>query len=267
MNISNVDPKKLAALRDYLDLGYRLGLMLAQYDRKAAKACRVQYRGEVASKDTKLITATIAAGLLNEALEQDINIVNAEALLRERGIELVEQSRTDMGAFSSVIQVELVSESQTYKAAGTIFGQNMTRLVQLNEFRLDAFLDGILMVFSHRDVPGIIGTVGTIFGAHDVNIAQMTVGRASHEPGGPAIGVLNLDNLPPQAALDEVRANPDILSATIIQLPPSGELPTWLSGSQPRAKDSPRNNFPVLWAPHRASPATGEGFSEEVISR
>jgi D-3-phosphoglycerate dehydrogenase / 2-oxoglutarate reductase len=234
VNISNVDPKKLAALRDYLDLGYRLGLMLAQFDRKSAKACRLQYRGEVAGKDTKLITAAVAAGLLSQALEDEINIVNAEVLLRERGIELVEQSRTDMGAFSSIIQVELVTESQTYKAAGTLFGQNMPRLVQLGDHRLDAFLDGILMVFTHRDVPGIIGKIGTIFGVHKVNIAQMVVGRASHEPGGDAIGVLNLDNLPPQHALDEVRAHPDILSATVIQLPPAGELPIWLSSSGAR---------------------------------
>jgi D-3-phosphoglycerate dehydrogenase len=231
VNMSNVDPKKLAALRDYLDLGYRLGLLLSQLDRTAAKACRLLYRGEVAAKDTKLITAAVAAGLLSNALEEDINIVNAETLLRERGIELVEQSRSDLGAFSSVIQAELVTESQSHKAAGTIFGQNMPRLVQMGEFRLDAFLDGILLVFTHRDVPGIIGKVGTIFGAHKVNIAQMAVGRASHHPGGEAIGILNLDTRPPAAALEEVASHPDITSMSIIELPAAGELPNWLIGS------------------------------------
>src|SRR5581483_7796550 len=105
------------------------------------------------------------------------------------------------------------TESGSHKVAGTIFGQSMTRLVQIGDYRLDAFLDGILMVFTHRDVPGIIGKVGTIFGEHKVNIAQMAVGRASHQPGGEAIGVLNLDTHPPQAALDAVRNHPDILSA------------------------------------------------------
>lgn len=231
VNMSSVDPKKLAALRDCLDLGYRLGLLLAQLDRSPAKACHLQYRGDVSTKDTKLITATVAAGLLEHALEEDINIVNAEVLLRERGIELVEESRTDMGAFSSVIQAELVTESQSYKVAGTIFGQNMPRLVQFGEYRLDAFLDGVLMIFTHRDVPGIVGRVGTIFGQHRVNIAQMAVGRESQQPGGHAIGVLNLDNPPPPDALQEVLAIPDILSATVIELPPAGDLPMWLVGS------------------------------------
>lgn len=234
VNMSNLDPKKLAALRDYLDLGYRLGLLLAQLDRKTAKACRLTYRGDVASKETKLITAAVAAGLLTNALEEDINIVNAEVLLRERGIELVEESRSDMGAFSSIISAELVTESQTHQASGTLFGQNMTRLVQLNEFRLDAFLDGILLVFTHHDVPGIIGTVGTIFGRHHVNIAQMAVGRASHCPGGDAIGILNLDTRPPAEALGEVASHPDILSMSVIELPDAGELPNWLMSAGPR---------------------------------
>ncbi|HWB01248.1 MAG TPA: phosphoglycerate dehydrogenase [Pirellulales bacterium] len=227
VNMSSVDPKKLAALRDYLDLGYRLGLLLAQLDRAPAQACRLQFRGDVASKDTKLITACVAVGLLENALEEDINIVNAEVLLRERGIELVEQSRSDMGAFSSVIQAELVTQAQTYKAAATLFGQNMPRLVQLGEYRLDAFLDGVLMIFTHHDVPGIIGKVGTVFGQHKVNIAQMAVGRAG-EPGGDAIGVLNLDTRPSQQALDDVLSHPDITSVSIIELPVAGQLPSWL---------------------------------------
>ena len=226
VNMSNVDPVKLVALRGYLDLAYRLGLLLAQLDRRPAKACRLLYRGEVASKDTKLLTATFAAGLLEHALEEDINIVNAETLLRERGIDLVEQSRTDMGAFSSIIQAELVTEAATYKATGTIFGHEMPRLVQFGDYRLDAFLDGVVMMFTHRDVPGIIGTVGTIFGQHKVNIAQMAVGRASQ--GGDAIGVLNLDTRPPAAALDAVTKHPDITGCNVIELPPAGELPTWL---------------------------------------
>ena len=79
----------------------------------------------------------------------------------------------------------------------------MPRLIRLDDFRLEAYLDGNLLVFTHNDVPGIIGVVGTIFGSHKVNIAQMAVGRAT--PGGAAIGVLNLDGLPAEDAVAEVR--------------------------------------------------------------
>lgn len=230
VNMTPLDAKKLASLRGYLDVAFRLGVLLSQMDRSPIKACRLHYRGDVAGRETKLLTATFAAGLLQSALDQDINMVNAEVLLRERGIELVEQSRSDMGSFTSHMLAELVTESKTYKASGTLFGHEMVRLVQLGDYRLEAYLDGILMIFTHRDVPGIIGRVGTIFGKHQVNIAQMSVGRASDKPGGDAIGVLNLDNPPPPEAITEVLAIPGILSATVIKLPPAGEFPAWLGG-------------------------------------
>jgi D-3-phosphoglycerate dehydrogenase len=228
VNMSPLDPKTLESLRGHLDVAHRLGLLLAQMVRGVPKRCELHYRGEVAAKDTKLLSAAFACGLLESALVEDVNIVNAEVLLRERGIEMVQQSRHDKGAFSSVISAQVTTDSETRRAAGTLFGQNMPRLVQIDDHKLEAYLDGVLLVFTHTDVPGIIGRVGTIFGQHKVNIAQMAVGRST--PGGAATGVLNIDGEPPAAALNDVRSAPDIKSATVIKLPPAGKLPTWLQG-------------------------------------
>jgi len=85
-------------------------------------------------------------------------------------------------------------------------------------------------VFTHKDVPGIIGSVGTIFGKHHVNIGQMAVGRAGSAPGGEAIGVMNLDSPPPAAALEEVGRHPDVTSVRVISLPTADEFPPWLQG-------------------------------------
>jgi D-3-phosphoglycerate dehydrogenase len=133
-----------------------------------------------------------------------------------------------MGSFRASMTAEVASDAAQHRATGTVFGQQMPRLVSLDDFRLEAYLDGCLLVFRHRDVPGIIGGVGTIFGKHGVNIAQMAVGRAS--PGGEAVGVLNLDSEPSREALDEVRQLPAIVSATVVHLPPAGQLPRWLQG-------------------------------------
>jgi D-3-phosphoglycerate dehydrogenase len=182
----------------------------------------------VTKKDTKLLTAAFCAGLLERALDADVNIVNSEVLLRERGIELTQQSRSEMGAFSSAITAEVVSDNQAYTAGGTLFGNNMPRLFRLADYRLEAYMDGILLIFTHDDVPGIIGCVGTIFGRHNVNIAQMAVGRAGSKPGGGAIGVLNLDSLPPQAAIDEMLSHSAVHSVKVIEMPQAGQLPPWL---------------------------------------
>ena len=133
-----------------------------------------------------------------------------------------------MGAFSSSVTAEVVSDGTSYSVAGTLFGNNMPRLILLGEHRLESYLDGILFIFTHHDVPGIIGAVGSIFGQHHVNIAQMAVGRAGAGPGGAAIGVLNLDEVPPQEAIDEVLRQPEVHRVQVIQLPAAGAGPAWL---------------------------------------
>ncbi len=230
VNVAPLDPKTVAGLRGFLDLAYRLGLLMAQLAQTGGKQCRVKYVGEISCKDTKVLTASFAAGLLQHALSEDVNIINAEMILRERGIELVEECRSEMGAFSSTMMVEVITDERTHRATGTLFGREMARLVELEDYRLEAYLDGCLLVFQHRDVPGIIGNVGTIFGSHQINIAQMAVGRSGDKPGGDAIGVLNLDSEPSDEALEAVRSHDAILSATVIHLPPAGQRPPWLQG-------------------------------------
>jgi D-3-phosphoglycerate dehydrogenase len=122
-----------------------------------------------------------------------------------------------------------VGGEQVHRAAGTLFGHSMPRIVQLEGQRLEAYLDGILLVFTHQDVPGIIGRVGSAFGESGINIAQMTVGRST--PGGDAIGVLNLDQEPSAQAVAAVAACPGVKSARVVKLPPAGQLPSWLAAS------------------------------------
>ena len=228
VNMASLDPKTLEGLRGFLNVAYRLGLFLSQADRVAPVACTLRFKGEVAKKDTSLLSAAFAAGLLEHAMESPVNIVNAEVLLRERGIELIEQRCADVGDFSSVMIAEVRTEQGGMVAAGTLFGNNMPRLVQLGECRLESYLDGILMIFLHRDMPGVIGQVGNIFGRHRINIAQMSVGRATNKPGGEAIGVLALDAQPPAEALAEILAMPTVTRAWIVRLPPAGVQPAWM---------------------------------------
>lgn len=228
VNVASLDPKTLEALRGYLDATYRLGLMMAQWHSGSISACGLHYRGEVADKDTKLLTSAFCAGLLEKAMTDDVNIVNAELLFRERNIDLIENRNRELGAFSSSISAEVTGGGQTVRAGVTVFGNNMPRLISIDDYRMEAYLDGHMLFFTHYDVPGIIGKVGTVFGKHGVNIGQMSVGRIMQQPGGLAIGVLNLDSRPPQAALEELMAIEAVEKVQLIELPPAGVLPPWL---------------------------------------
>jgi D-3-phosphoglycerate dehydrogenase len=229
VNVAALDPKTLEGLRGYLDAAYRLGRLLSQWHGGSVQSCSLTYRGEVADKDVNLVTSAFCAGLLEEALDEDVNVINAQMLLRERGVELVEHRSREMGAFSSSVTAEVTGGGHRVRAGATLFGNNMPRLIVLDEYRLEAYLDGRLLIFTHTDVPGIIGHVGTIFGKHQVNIAQMSVGREGNQPGGHAIGVLNLDSTPPKQAIDELLAVHGIHKVQTIHLPAAGQLPSWLS--------------------------------------
>lgn len=226
VNVAALDPKTLKSMRGYLDVAYRLGRLAAGMQPSGLASCRLVYRGEIAGRDTKVLTSAFSAGLLEGAMTEEVNLINAEVLLKERGIEIIEQSQSDMGAFSSSMTVEVSGSGATHKLAGTLFGQNMPRLVEVDDFRLEAYLDGRLLLFNHQDVPGIIGKVGSILGEQGVNIAQMAVGRA--QPGGAALGILNVDNEPSPEALQAVLAIDGIESAKVVHLPEAGAAPDWL---------------------------------------
>ncbi len=228
VNVASLDPKTLESLRGFLNVAHRLGLLVSQWHGGGIDRVHVTYRGEVAGKDTRTLTNALCAGLLERVVE-DVNIINAEMLLRERDIELVEEKIREQGAFTSSLTVQVSGGGRAVRAGGAILGQNMPRLISLDGYRLESFLDGELLIFEHNDVPGIIGRVGTVFGSHQVNIAQMAVGREGNTPGGKAIGVLSLDTKAPAAAIAELNSIEAVTKVKEITLPGADEVPSWLA--------------------------------------
>ncbi len=224
VNMPPVDRAEMQEMRLYVDMARRLGLMVGQLAQGTIQKAELTFRGDAARRPTRLITAAFAAGMLETRLE-NVNIVNAPVLAQERGIEIVARTSSQKGDFSTLVKVDLHTDRQVHTVAGTLFGNQYLRLVQFGSYHLDAYMDGVMLLFTHRDVPGLIGFIGTIFGKHGVNIAQMTVGR--QQPGGEAIAVLNLDSPPPEEALREVRTHEKISHATLVKLPPAGQLPPW----------------------------------------
>lgn len=229
VNVAALDPKTLEELRPFLDIANRLGLMLSQWHGGGIDKVTLSYRGGLSDRDTRLLNNAFCAGLLQRAIGNEVNEINAEMLLRERGIELSEQKIRETSSFASSITAEVSGGGSTAQASGVPLGLKMPRLVMIDGQRLESYLDGTLVIFGHEDVPGIIGQIGTVFGKHGVNIAQMTVGRNSDSPGGPAVGVLNLDSAPSAEALEELVSIDGVHTAKRIDLPPAGVLPNWLS--------------------------------------
>ena len=161
------------------------------------KNAKITYRGEVAHKNTKLITASFAAGS-----DGDGPRTTGQPGQRDTpGPRARNRDRRTIcrgpGDFATLIQTEVTTERKSYAASGTLFGKQFLRLVRLGDYLLDAHIDGTLLIFTHMDRPGLIGFIGRTLGDEGVNIAQMNVGR--EEQGGEAIGVVNLDSVPSAA--------------------------------------------------------------------
>ena len=227
VNTISLDPKTLNSMRSYLDVSHRLGILLGQWHGGAIDTCELDFQGEISEKDTRLLVSAFCAGLIGHYTD-DASIINAEMLCRDRGIEIVRKSNAGNGVFSSVIAATVKGEGTTRHVSGTLFGKNMPRLVKLDNYRTEAYMDGNLLIFNHTDVPGIIGYVGSVLAEEKVNIAQMAVGRAGDQ-GGSAIGVLNIDDMASESALGRLTENDSIDSAQLIEMPAISEFPDWLS--------------------------------------
>jgi D-3-phosphoglycerate dehydrogenase len=225
VNMTNINRAELDEMKHYVDLARRLGLLQAQMATGLIQKAEITYRGDLTKRNTKLLTAAFAAGLLEYRLQESVNAVNAELLAGERGIFLNESNNPNKGDFANLMHTEVHTDKGSHVASGTLFGNQYVRLVQFGPYRLESYLDGVMLAFLHRDVPGLIGYVGNIFGKNGVNIASMNLGRQA--PGGEAIAMLNLDSPPTEDAVREVRAHEKIYSVHVIKLPPAGEMPLW----------------------------------------
>ena len=143
-------------------------------------------------------------------------------------IPISEETSKKAGDFSTMIVAEVTTDEGTLRAGGTMFGHEYLRLVLMDDYQLDGYLDGTLLIYRHRDVPGLIGLVGTVLGKNNINIAHMALGRETTQPGGDSVAVINLDSKPGQAVIDEILQHPDVTGVDIVQLPAAGAPLPWL---------------------------------------
>ena len=216
VNVPSVSPELLEILRPYLILAEKLGSLLVQMADSLPKEVQVEYRGEVTQYNLAPLTLAVLKGLLTPVMESGVNYVNAPLLARERGVQIMESKGERSSDFASSITVKANGKKQGLEVEGAIFGSKHPRIVRVNNFYLEAVPEGYILILHNKDVPGVVGTVGTILGKNGINIAGMELGRT--EKGGNAISFTHVDDVVPKKALAELRALPQIVSAELVKL-------------------------------------------------
>ena len=215
VNMPTLDAKTLSIIGPHLRFGEKLGRFLSQVAPRRVDELRINYSGKVNELDTAPITRAVLKGFLQNAGGADVNEVNAPAFAQSLGLKVTETRLSAAGDYTDLLELSATAEGKTVSVGGAFFGVT-PRIVSVNSRPVEARPHGVILVLENTDRPGIVGRIGTLLGAHSVNIATMSLSR--NQAGGMALTVLNLDNAPDDTLLREIRASDDIHSAQVIQL-------------------------------------------------
>jgi D-3-phosphoglycerate dehydrogenase len=204
INLPSLGAEDAGRLAPWIELGRRLGCILAQIARWPVEELWVELAGQASALDARPVTAEAITGLLEDRLDVPVNRVNAPSLAKKQGLT-VHEVRTD-GAREhlSLLNLRARGPEGEVGVEGTLLGERHPRLVRIDEFPVDIALVGPLLITRHDDTPGVIGAVGSALGESGVNINGMTVGK--READGVASAVLSMADEPPAEAIERVQA-------------------------------------------------------------
>jgi len=217
INAPGFDKAIPPVLRPYTELATRMGTILANITAGALTNVEVIYRGQIAEMNVAPITTYLLVGLLQPHMDQPINVINAPVLAEQRGVEIDQVTSAKVKEFTNMMEVKITTDKQTRSVKGTIFGNRFPRVIAIDGFRMEMKPEGHVLIISNEDKPGVVGRYGTILGNNNVNIADMTFARKVAQ--GMAIVGINLDNEPPQAAIDEIRNQEFVREAHYLHMP------------------------------------------------
>jgi len=217
VNVPSISAAQLEVLQPYLHIGEKLGKLQAQLLQQAPVEVSIEYAGEIASHDLQAVTVAVLRSLLERLLDSSaVNFVNAREIARERGIRVVESKTTAAKGYTNMVLVRVRTADRSSEVAGAVFGRDVVRLVRVNRFHLEAVPEGYVLMLQNRDVPGVVGRVGTLLGEAQVNIAGLELGR--EDIGGMALSLVHVDEPVPAAVLAKLRTVPEIVSADLVEL-------------------------------------------------
>lgn len=186
--VRGMDPKVVP----FITVAERLGAFAVQLTDAPVVKVKVTIYGDLASVDTKMLTVSALMGVLSNLSGEQPNIINAEMIAKEKGIQVMESKIEDSERYVNMISISLQSDGVNREVRGTAFPSSEPRLLGIDDYDLDMPLEGDFLMSVHADVPGIIGRIGTMLGNRNINIARMGLGR--DQKGGRALMLVAVDN-------------------------------------------------------------------------
>jgi len=162
------------------------------------------------------LTMAAVRGVLFPILQETVNFINATSLASERGITIKESRLSKEQEFVTLVELEIRTDKETLKVSGTLSANKLPRIVKINNYYVEVSPGGNMLVIHNRDLPGIIGNLGSMLAKHNINIAAMTFGR--DKPGGKSISVLNIDTPASADILKQLKKIKNIIEVRAIKI-------------------------------------------------
>ena len=210
VNFPSITAEEAPKLRPFIALAERLGSFAGQLTETGIIRVHITYEGAIAQMKTRALTSAAIAGLLRPMLE-DVNVVSAPILAKERGVVVEETTRAAQGDYESLITLSVNTERGERSVSGTVYADGRPRIVNIKGIRMDAEFGPSMIYITNLDKPGFIGRFSSTLGDAGINIATFHVGRDA--PGGNAVALIEIDGELPPDVLARVRALPQVQQA------------------------------------------------------
>jgi D-3-phosphoglycerate dehydrogenase len=216
VNIPGLSPNVLEELRPYMQLAETLGNLVSQLAGGRIELLNVRLQGELATNNSQPLVVASLKGLLSQALRERVNYVNANIEAKERGIRVIETRDASIRDYSGSLHLSATGSLGEHSVTGALLGDGEIHITSIDEFPVNVPPSHYMLFTLHRDMPGIIGKIGSLLGSFNVNIASMQVGRKIVR--GDAVMVLSIDDPLPEGILAEITKVPGIRDAYTVTL-------------------------------------------------
>ncbi|RMD71432.1 phosphoglycerate dehydrogenase [Cyanobacterium sp. Dongsha4] len=216
VNIPGLSPDVMEKLRPYMRLAETLGNLVGQLAGDRVESFNVTLQGDLADNNSQPLVVAAIKGLLSKALRERVNYVNAAIEAKERGIHITETRDTTAKDYSNSIYLEATGTKGTHSVTGALLNDGEIRIINLDNYPVNVPPNNYMLFTLHRDMPGIIGKIGSLLGNFNVNIASMQVGRKIVR--GDAVMVLTIDDPLPEGILGEILKVPGVTDAYTVTL-------------------------------------------------
>ncbi len=200
LNMPSLSAEEAPRLRPYMKLAENLGSLVGQLAHGNLTQISIEREGAAAELAGKPIEAAVLAGLMKR-YSDSVNMVNAPYLAKERGLDVRSIRHEREGAYNTLLRVTVGTAQGDRSVAGTLFGQDTARLVEIFGIGIEAELEGHMLYIVNEDAPGFIGRIGTLLGESGINIGTFHLGR--RDAGGEAVLLLSVDQSIPKDVIDK----------------------------------------------------------------